>query len=181
MKDRVIFFLYLASLLVFTSIHDEILLLCALIVLFLFSGDSLVYLLKRTLKSIVAFTSVVSVSYLAAGFFQAVEYDFLILFNIRVFLLTYMTFFVFERINIFKALSFSKRLSWLVALSFSQINIYRRSFLEFWMGLMSRQPVLSYANWLKSVKSVTLFFMNKTLYSSRDISAGMKSRGFFDD
>ncbi|WP_200763032.1 hypothetical protein [Nitrosophilus alvini] len=95
--------------------------------------------------------------------------------------MTYLTFFILEKINIFKALSFSKSLSSLVALSFSQINIFRRSFSDFWMGLKSRQAVFSYTDWLKSVKSAVFFFLNKTLHSSRDISAGMKSRGFFDD
>jgi cobalt/nickel transport system permease protein len=92
-----------------------------------------------------------------------------------------MTFLMLEKINIFKALSFSKSLSSLIALSFSQINIFRRSFSDFWMGLESRQAVFSYMDWLKSVKSTVFFFVNKTLHSSQEISAGMKSRGFFDD
>jgi cobalt/nickel transport system permease protein len=180
-KDRIFFFVYLFLLVFFTTIHEKYLLLFALIVFFLISGKKFLYLFKKTFKSVIIFTSVVSVSYLISGFFKTIDYNFVILFNIRVFLMTYVTFLMLEKINIFKALSFSKSISSLIALSFSQINIFRRSFLDFWMGINSRQAVFSYIDWLKSVKSTALFFVNKTLHSSQDISAGMKSRGFFDD
>jgi cobalt/nickel transport system permease protein len=181
MKDRALFFAYLGLLILFTSIHEKYLLLAALMIFFLFSGKKFLYLVKKTLKSVIIFTSIVSIAYLVSGFFKTIDYSFVILFNIRVFLLTFMTFFMLEKINIFKALSFSKGLSLLIALSFSQINIFRRSFSDFWMGLESRQAVFSYMDWLKSVKSTVFFFVNKTLHSSQEISAGMKSRGFFDD
>ncbi|RUM45899.1 MAG: hypothetical protein DSY46_01440 [Hydrogenimonas sp.] len=180
-RDKLLFFAYLGLLILFTSIHEKYLLLSALILFFFVSGKKFFYLLKKTFKSVIIFTSVVSIAYVISGLFKTIDYNFVILFNIRVFLLTYMTFLLLEKINIFKALAFSKGLSSLIALSFSQINIFRRSFLEFWMGLKSRQALFSYTNWLKSVKSTIFFFVNKTLHSSQEISAGMKSRGFFDD
>ena len=180
-KDQYLFFIYLFFLILFTSIHHIGILLFALGILFLLSHKQLKYLAKRTFKTVWISLLVISLSYLFSGLFKEINPMFIVLLNIRVFLLTFMTFTLLEKINIFNLLSFSKKLSSLVALSFSQMHIFQRTFTEFQMGHMSRTQKPTYTTWLKSLNATLLYFVNKTLHSSKDISFGMKSRGFFHD
>ncbi|WOE69163.1 hypothetical protein RZR97_08575 [Hydrogenimonas thermophila] len=180
-RDQIILLFYISALVLFTSIHKPMLLLFALVTLFLVAGRSFFYLFKRTVKSLFISLLVVSLSYLAMGLFKKIDPNFLILLNLRVVLLTFMTFLMLERINLFKALSFSKQLSALVAIAFSQMTIFRRTFSEFKMGYASRTVKPTFSTWLISLKAALLYFLNKTLHTSKEITNGMKSRGFFND
>jgi len=180
-REQVILLFYLLALVLFTSIHEPMLLLLALVTLFLIAGKSFFYLFKKTLKSLFVTLVVVSLSYLTMGLFKKIDPNFLILLNLRVVLLTFMTFLMLERVNLFKALSFSKQLSALVAIAFSQMTIFRRTFTEFKMGYSSRTVKPTFSTWLISLKAALLYFLNKTLHTSKEITNGMKSRGFFND
>ncbi|SFP18943.1 hypothetical protein [Hydrogenimonas thermophila] len=180
-RDQVILLFYLLALVLFTSIHEPMLLLLGLSILFLVSGKSFFYLFKKTVKSLFITLIVVSLSYITMGLFKKIDPNFLILLNLRVVLLTFMTFLMLERVNLFKALSFSKQLSALVAIAFSQMTIFRRTFSEFKMGYASRTVKPTFSTWLISLKAALLYFLNKTLHTSKEITNGMKSRGFFND
>jgi len=180
-RDQSLFLLYIILIILFTSIHSVEYLLLAMVMLFLLSYKRFIFLFKRTAKTVWLSLSVISLSYLFAGFFTQIHLPFLLLLNIRVFLLSFMTFFMLENINLFKVFSFSKKLSSLMALSFSQMHIFQRTFKEFQMGYTSRTQKKRWTTWLKSLNATLLYFVNKTLHSSKDISLGMKSRGFFHD
>ncbi|HIE35353.1 MAG TPA: hypothetical protein EYP79_04075 [Campylobacterales bacterium] len=179
MRDRVIFYFYIFFLILFTLIHNIYILAIFIILLFIFSKKDFFYLFKKTFLSIIFFNFIVTISYLLMSLFKKVDFTFLILFNLRVFLLTYLTFWVFEKINIFKILP--KRFAILIAFSFSQIVFFKNAFLDFWMGVSSRWSSFGYGKWINSLKSLSFNFLNKALHNSQEINMGMKSRGFFDD
>ncbi|QOR61819.1 hypothetical protein ACM66Z_10435 [Sulfurovum sp. ST-21] len=179
MHDKNYFYLYLAALTGITFIHNTLILALVLAGVFILSREDLFYLVKKTLLSVLVFNTVVSLSYLLMGLYKEVDYTFLVLFNLRVFLLTYVSFWFLERVNIFRVLP--KKAAALVALSFSQIYLFRKAFLDFWMGVHSRWNGFGYLKWFKSLKAMSFYFLNKTLHNSTEIGMGMKSRGFFDD
>jgi len=178
-RDRVLFYGYLCLVLLFTSIHNTLLLGGALLVLFLLSYKEFFYLFKKSLLSVVMFSGFISLTYLLSGIFREIDYHFLLLLNLRVFLLSYLSFYIFEQINIFNI--FSKRLSRVLALAFSQIHQYKRFFIEFKHGTQSRWASFTYSKWLLSLKSMIFYFLNKSLHNSQEITMGMRSRGFFHD
>ncbi len=179
MKDKILFYAYLGLILLFTTVHNIYFLLFSLVLVLIISKKDIYYLLKKTLLSVFLFSFVVSLSYLVTGLFKEIDYSFLALFNIRVFLLTYMSFWVLENVNIFKVLPERKAI--LVALSFSQIYHYKNSFLDFWLGIRSRWSKVTYLKWIKSLKAMIFYFLNKSLHTGFEMNMGMRSRGFFDD
>ena len=182
-KDHLLFGLYIVMLVVLTSVHRPLFITAALLLLCAVAAytDLLTLLLKRTFKSIWAALAVISLSYLAMGLFKPIDPAFLLLLNLRVFTLTMMTFLMLEHVNLFRVLSFSKKLTSLVTLSFSQIHIFRRTFVEFQLGYASRTARPGWRSYLKALRAILVYFVNKTLHTSQEISLGMKSRGFFHD
>jgi len=183
MNDRKILTAYLCAVLLITLIHDVTFLLGGVLLLSVISGRRFFRLAKKTLLAIVVFNSVVTVSY---GVLAKVQGDFspyyLALVNLRVFLLTFSTFLLRERINLFKACEFSRSLLYLVTLSYSQILTMRRVFREFRLALTSRSPSTpSLRDRYRHSTRAGSFFISKSLKDAAGISQAMRSRGFFID
>ncbi len=183
MKDKLFFVLYLLGIIALTSVHNLWFFLGFLFVLFVLSGKSIVPVLKKTVLSIILFNSIVSISYIIYSIFKNQEwFEYILLLNLRVFTITFMTFLFIDRVNIFKALSFSKTLQFLLVLSYSQILTYKKSFNEFKLALKSRtvqKPERK--DMYNFISRVFYFFLNKSMNNSKEISQAMKSRGFFID
>jgi len=183
MKDRIILAVYIIFVLLLTSIHEIELFIYFLTILFLISYRDLFKLVKKTFLSIFLFNSVVSISYILISILQKQDWlEYITLLNIRVFSLTYLTFFVFSKINLFKALSFSKTLTYILTLSYSQILSFKRSYTDFKFALKSRtieKPKLR--TMYNHISALFYHFFNKSLKNSEDIAQAMKSRGFFND
>ena len=183
MKDKLLFVLYLLSIVILTSVHDIWFFVAFLSFLFVFSGKDIFSILKKTALSIILFNSIVSISYIIYSVSKNQEWlEYIILLNLRVFTITFMTFLFIQKVNIFKALSFSKTLQFLVVLSYSQILTYRKSFNEFKLALKSRTiQKLERKDMYNFISRVSYFFLNKSINNSKEISQAMKSRGFFID
>ena len=183
MKDKLFFVLYLLGIIALTSVHNLWFFVVFLSFLFVFSGKDIFSILKKTAFSIILFNSIVSISYIIYSVLKNQEwFEYIILLNLRVFTITFMTFLFIQKINIFKALSFSKTLQFLLVLSYSQILIYKKSFNEFKLALKSRtiqKPERK--DMYNFISRVSYFFLNKSINNSKEISQAMKSRGFFID
>ncbi len=179
MKDRVFFYVYLASLILFSLIHDEYILGAAIALAIVLSGRKRGYLFKKSLISFAIFGFSVTIAYILFSLLKSEDMTFLVSFNLRIFLFFYLAFWVIEEINIFNALP--KKLSFALALAFSTILHYKKSFLDFWLGVKSRWPGFRYSYWVKSLKAFSFLFINKSLHDSKEMGYGMRSRGFFDD
>jgi cobalt/nickel transport system permease protein len=129
------------------------------------------------------FNSFITISYIIYAYFKSINWlDYIILINLRVFSITFLTFLFINKVNIFKAVSFSKTLSYILVLSYSQILTFKKYLNDFKFALKSRsieKPKLrdSY----NFISSIFFFFLNKSLNNSKEIAQAMKSRGFFND
>jgi len=124
--------------------------------------------------------SVVSISY-----FLSKKPDcalFITTFNLRVFTIMFLTLLFSRRVNLFRALSFSPTLSILLTVTYSQITIFRSTFINFREAFRSRlmeKPEKKDA--YRFISSSTYYFLNTAFRNSEEIAQAMKSRGFFSD
>jgi cobalt/nickel transport system permease protein len=181
MRDRAALFAYAAAVVSVTLIHDLAALAVGLGVLFVIAGGSAVKSAKRAALSVVFFNSVVTLSYLvmahwrggASGYFVA-------LINLRVFLLAYMTLVVVDRVNLLRALSFSKPMQYLFTITYGQTMVFRRLYEDFRMALKSRTiGRLSARDLYRHGAWTSAYLLRKAMNDSTEIARAMNSRGFF--
>lgn len=182
MKHKILLFIYLILILVLTSFHNVEFLFIFLLILLILSGKDVFNLAKKSFFSILAFNSIISISYIVLSIIQNKEWvDYIVLLNLRVFDLTFLTFLFASKVNLFKALDFSKTFSMILVLSYSQILLFKKTFEDFKLALKSRiitkTPKKDIYNF---VSTITFYFLNKSINNSKEISQAMKSRGFLD-
>ncbi len=175
MYDRLKFLGYLTAAVGSGFVNDPAVLLMMLLFVFLLVKDRAA-LLKRAFLPYLLFGVVVTVLY---GFMEGVDAEFLLLFNLRLFLLLFLGLWVASSVNFFMILP--KKAATALHLAFSLIREYRNDFEEFWMAVRSRWAKESFFYWIKALKSMGFKFLQKSLYSSEEITLGMRSRGFLDD
>ncbi|GAB6072940.1 hypothetical protein JCM14244_13170 [Venenivibrio stagnispumantis] len=179
LRDRFLFLTYLIGILLLTSIYNIQFYLFVMIFLFLISLKDFFKILKKSLISILLFNIIVSISYI---FINGFDTKYLMLINLRVLDLTFLTFFILKKINLFNVFSFSKNFSYLLVLSYSQILSFENFLKDFRYAFISRvvkkPSKIDIYNYLSSI---ILFFLNKSYNNSKEISQAMKSRGFFND
>ncbi len=182
-RETAVLITFLAAVFTITMIHNAAVLGIVLFSVFLFAGKRRWRIAKRSLLAIALFNSIVTVSYVLLTMFEGgFSAYFVVLLNIRVFLLTYLTFLVVERVNPFKALAFSKTLTFLFSLAYGHVITFRRLYDDFRMALKSRTMVRPRTRDLYRHGAATAsFFLQKSLHDTTEITEAMKSRGFFND
>ncbi len=183
MKDRVMLLAYFAAVLLATSIHDLRFLGAGLATVALLAGRRLPRLLKRTAMAILLFNSVVTISYTALSLWQGnFSGHYVLLINLRVFLLTALTFLLAERFNPFRAFAVSRSLLYLTTLCYSQVLTMRRLFGEFRHAFRSRSIVRpGLRDLYRHGAATAAFFLHKSVSDAGEIAQAMTSRGFFND
>ncbi|WP_457640550.1 hypothetical protein [Persephonella sp.] len=183
MKDKLYLLFYTCSVITFTTIHSISFFILSILILFILSGKDIIKITKKAVLSILIFNSVISASYFVISVFRDdYNFDYILLINLRVFAITYLTFLFVHKVNLFRMFSFSKTLTFLLILSYSQILIFKKYFSDFQMALKSRminKPTKK--DRYNFISSVIYFFMNKSVKNSQEIAQAMKSRGFFID
>lgn len=107
--------------------------------------------------------------------------DFLLLINLRVYAMTFLTLFVVRRINIARALDFSPTLRFLYLASMSQIYAFTRTLEDFRLALKARTlGRLKEKTRRDMVGALLHFFVKKSLFSAKERTLALKARGFFD-
>jgi len=124
----------------------------------------------------------VTVGYLFESLFLGREFiDFLLIFNLRVFDITFMTLFVSSKINLIKAVSFSPSLQFLLIATLTQIQSFVKTFEDFKLALKSRTVnTLRKKDRKNFISSMFYFFLKKSLHNSKERTLALKARGFFD-
>lgn len=183
MKDRLMLLAYLAAVLLATSIHDPLYLAAGLVVAALLAGRRLPRIFGRAALAILLFNSVVTVSYVALSLWQGTfSGGYVLLVNLRVFLLTVLTFLLAERFNPFRAFAFSSSLLYLTTLCYSQVLTLRRLFGEFRYAFRSRSIVRpGLRDLYRHGAATAAFFLHKSVSDAGEIAQAMSSRGFFND
>ncbi|WP_457626649.1 CbiQ family ECF transporter T component [Persephonella sp.] len=180
MKDNLLLIGYILSVILLTAVHDVQFFIFFLSLLFILSGKEVFSILKKTVLSVIVFNSIISISYIVLSIIKNTDWlDYITLINLRVITITFMTFLFVKKVNIIKALSFSKTARYLLSISYSQILTYRRSFTDFKHALKSRSVKPDRKDIYNFVSAVFMYFLNKSFKDSREISQAMKSRGFF--
>jgi len=182
LRDRILLGFYLLGLVIILSSHSFYLLSFFAIVLLCLARSSWLKILKKALKSIFFFNIAISIGYIAIAVLQErVWLEYILLFNLRVFVLTLTTLLFSHYVNITLALSFSKTLSFLLSVSLSQIYSYQKSYENFMLALKSRLIKKMNERAKKEfITSVFGYFFTKALYDSEEKSLALKARGFFD-
>ncbi len=181
-RDRLLLILYLTAVVAATLVHEPSSLAAALVVLLLLAGHDATRLLRRSLRVILVFNLAVSLGYVLLAWLRGISpWETLLLINLRVLLLTLLTFLFISRVNLFRALDFSPTLSWLLALAYSQALGFQRAHAEFRLALASRcleRPRL--IDRYRASAAAAAWFMDRALATARESALALRARGFFD-
>jgi cobalt/nickel transport system permease protein len=182
-RDHTYLFLYFATVIAATLIHDPLWLAAGLLTVLLAAGWEAFSLLRRAVLTVLAFNAVISFSYAFMAWMQnIVPWETLLRINLRVVLLTSLTFLFITRVNLFKALDFSKNLTYVLGLAYSQALTFRRAQEDFRLALASRslrRPRL--IDRYRASAAAAAWFIEKALHAATQSSQALRSRGFFND
>jgi cobalt/nickel transport system permease protein len=183
MRDRAALLAYLAAVVLVTTVHDPRLLAAGIVVAGIVAWHDCLRVAKRAGLAILLFNTVVTVSYVILSAVRGeLSLRFVLLVNLRVFLLTYMTFLLHRRINPFRALAFSKTLLYLIVLAYGQIVTFQRLLADSRLALRSRslaRPRLR--DLYRHGAATAVCFLGKSLGAATEITQAMSARGFFHD
>lgn len=182
-RDRLLLLGYGAGILAGTLVHDPAWLAAGLGLVLAAAGREAWGLLRRALLAILAFNAVISLSYgLMAWWQDSSPWETLLRLNLRVLLLTSLSFLFIARANLFRALDFSRSLSYVLALAYSQALTFRRTHDDFRLALASRslrRPGL--LDRYRASAAAASWFLEKSLHAATQSAQALRSRGFFHD
>jgi cobalt/nickel transport system permease protein len=181
MRDRLLLLGYAAAVIAATSVHDPRWLAGGLLLAAALAGRQAPAIAQRALRAVLFFGLAVSLGYVAGAFFgQAASIDYLILVNIRIYLLIFLTFTLSARIDFLRALNFSRALTYLVTLALSQIITFRRLFEDLRLAAESRRLRRRRLRegYLQSATAAVHLF-DRAEHDAREIALAMRARGFF--
>lgn len=181
-RDRLALVLYAAAVLAATLVHDPVWLAGGLAATLILAGARAGRLLLRALRTVLVFNLAVSLGYVLMAWLRAESpWATLLLINLRVLLLTLMTFLFVERVNLFRALGFSRSLTYLLGLAYSQALTFRRAHEDFRLALVSRSPRRpGLMDRYRASAAAASWYLEKALAAARESAQALRSRGFFD-
>ena len=183
MRSRIALLAYLAAVVLGTTVHEIGWLALGLALVLALAGRDWLRILRRACIAILLFNLVITLSYgVLAGLRGTFSLEFVVLVNLRVLLLTSLTFLFASRVNPFEALSFSRNLTYLFTLSYSQSMAFTQTLANFRLAFRSRciERVGLRDRYRHSAK-MGVYFLDKSLHRATEITRVMRSRGFFDD
>ncbi len=183
MRDRAALLVYLVAVVLVTAVHDPRWLAAGIIAAGVAAGRDWLRIARRAALAILLFNTIVTASYVILATVRGeLSLRFVLLINLRVFLLTYLTFLLHRRINPFRALAFSKTLLYLTVLAHGQVVTFQRLLADARLALRSRslsRPRLRDLYRHGAANAVCL--LGKSLGAATEITQAMSSRGFFHD
>ncbi|MDP2432658.1 MAG: ABC transporter permease [Pseudomonadota bacterium] len=153
-----------------------------LLAVLLLCGRDAIRLLRRALLATAAFSGTVSLAYVGYFWWQsrALPLDWLLTVNLRVLSMALLTFLFIERVNLFQALAFSRRLSFLLVLAVSQSLGLKRTLAEFRLGLQSRSPrPAGLRARYRAAAHAAAWLLDRALANAHESAQAMQSRGMF--
>jgi len=182
-RARAALLAYLAAIVLATTVHEIGLLALGLVLVLALAGREWLRILRRACIAILLFNLVVTLSYGAiAGLQGRFSIEFVVLVNLRVLLLTSLTFLFASRVNPFEALAFSRTLTYLFTLAYGQSMAFRQVLDDFRLAFKSRRiERVALRDRYRHSAAVGAHFFDKSLHRATEITQVMRSRGFFDD
>lgn len=181
MKERIKLILFISLLFLLTSIHSVTFYAVTSSVLIILDIKFFLKTIKKVLLSFLFFNLIITLSYAIYTYIlRQVDYDYIILINLRVFSLSYLTFYFVAHTNIFISLSFSQNLSRLFIITYSQIINFIKTYTDLKFANRSRTINSPKKNlYLLAGSAINLFF-TKSIYNAKETSLAMRSRGLVD-
>jgi len=182
-RARAALLAYVAAVVIATSVHQIGLLALGLGLVLALAGRAWLRILRRAFVAILLFNLVVTLSYgVIAGLQGTFSLGFVVLVNLRVLLLTCLTFLFVSRVNPFEALAFSQSLTYLFTLAYSQSMAFKQVLEDFRLAFRSRRiEQVSLRERYRHSARTGVHFLDKSLHRATEITQVMRSRGFFDD
>ncbi|HUH00044.1 MAG TPA: hypothetical protein VMQ83_12855 [Gammaproteobacteria bacterium] len=166
-----------------TLVHQPAWLGAGLAVVLLASGRGRGTLTLRAGRAVLPILLVISIGYLVMGWLTAaLDWRFLLLFNLRVLLLALLTAWMVRDVNLERALQgFPGAQRWLSIVR-GQEAVLRRLATEYRAAVRSRStvPPTLRQRYLAGA-ALALAALDKAVYNSEALTQGMRSRGAFDD
>jgi cobalt/nickel transport system permease protein len=183
MRARAALIAYLAAIVLVTTVHEIALLALGLLLVLALAGRDWLRILRRACLAILFFNLVVTLSYgVVAGLQGTFSPAFVLLVNLRVLLLTCLTFLFVSRVNPFEALAFSDSLTYLFTLAYSQSMAFKQVAEDFRLAFKSRRiGEIHLRDRYRHSARMGVHFLDKSLHRATEITQVMRSRGFFDD
>jgi cobalt/nickel transport system permease protein len=183
MRARLALLVYLAAVVLVTAVHEIGLLALGLLLVLALAGRGWLRILRRACIAILLFNLIVTLSYgVVAGLQGTFSLDFVVLVNLRVLLLTCLTFLFVSRVNPFEALAFSRSLTYLFTIAYSQSMAFKQALEDFRLAFESRRiEQVDLRDRYRHSASTGVHFLDKSLHRATEITQVMRSRGFFDD
>jgi cobalt/nickel transport system permease protein len=174
---------YFAAVVALTLLHHPGALALALLVVLPLGGRAAPRLAGRTLAAVAVFNGLVSLAYAAVELWLCnPPWTYLLRINLRVFALVYLGFVVMERVDLLRAVSFSRPLSFLFTLAYAQARSFRRQAQDFRLALHSRSAgPLTLRDRYRFASRLGAHLLDKAVERSAEIARAMRSRGFFLD
>jgi len=174
---------YLASVVAVTFVHQPVWLAAALAAAVAAAGPARWGLLRRTVLAVLAFNLAVSAGYAVIAWWQGrYSGQYLLMINLRVVLLVFLGFWFISRVNVLRALGFSRTLAFVATLAVGQIGTFTRIIRDFRLAFVSRNPVrASLMSRGRHAAAQAGHLLDKSVYGAADTAMAMRSRGCFDD
>ena len=173
---------YLAALIAFSWLSDPVWLAGGLGGVLVLCGLDAGRLLRRALLATAAFSGMVSLAYAGYSWWtlHTLPLNWLLMVNLRVLSMALLTFLFIARVDLFRALAFSRRLSFLLVLAVSQSLGLKRTLDEFRLGLHSRslRPAGIRARY-RAAAAAAAWLLDRALANAHESAQAMESRGMF--
>lgn len=183
MKDRAILVFWLAVVVAITFVHDPRALAVLLLLALACLGASASKIALRALVAVALVNLTVSVAFVVTAWMSGEEWMLFVLrLNLRVFLLTLLTFWMIRHIDLSRAAAPWKSLQFLVVLALGQIRTFTALLADYRMAFASRSPTRPPLRVrFGSAGRQAAAMMEKAERRAEELNQGMRARGFFDD
>lgn len=173
---------YLGAIFLASLLRDPLALGLCLAGVLALAGRDAARLARRALLACLLFSAVVSLGYVAERLWQgaAPPWDWLLSANLRVLLMTMLTFLFIARCDLFAALAFSRRLSFILVLALSQAIGLRRTLSDFRLALQARGPRRTALRArYRAAAHAAVWLLDRALANAHESAQAMQARGMF--
>jgi hypothetical protein len=173
---------YLGATLLISMLTNPVVLAIALACVLIAAGRAAPRILRRALLATLAFSALVSIAYAAQVYWLhgVPPWRWLATINLRVLAMASLTFLYIDQANPFAALSFSKRLSFVLILAVSQSLGLRKTLEDFRLAMHSRGlPRAGLRARYRATARAAAWLFDRALANAHDSAQALAARGLF--
>ncbi len=183
MNDRLILLIWLLTVVGVSLVHAPHWLALYLLIALVGMGRAALPLLRTALLAVLLVNLAVSLGYVLLAHMRGMAWiEFVLRLNLRVLLLTVLTLWVVRHVDLLRAVSGARSLSFLVVLTLGHIQSLRRVVEDFRVAFTSRSPIKpGIGTRYRALGTQTATLLEMAEQRGANLTEAMRSRGFFDD